>query len=97
MHPSSIRQLKWTLGNTEGAIKSGQTRETGHIGYTRRRKTQHNMCGIPKYEEKHNTICVGYHNTKKNTTQYAWDTTIRRKTQHNMCGIPQYEEKHNTT
>jgi hypothetical protein len=39
---------------------------------------------------------VGYHNTKKNTTQYAWDTTIRRKTQHNMRGIPQYEEKHNT-
>jgi hypothetical protein len=54
------------------------------------------MCGIPQYEEKHNTICVGYHNTKKNTTHYVWDTTIRRKTQHNMCGIPQYEEKHNT-
>jgi hypothetical protein len=25
-----------------GAIKNGQTRETGSIGYTRRRKTKHN-------------------------------------------------------
>ena len=26
------------LENTEGAIKSGKSRETGNIGYTRRRK-----------------------------------------------------------
>jgi hypothetical protein len=36
------------LENTEGAIKNGQSRETGIIGYTRGRqtkqKTQHNMC-----------------------------------------------------
>ena len=31
-------------------IKNGQSRETGNIGYTRRRKTK----------EKHNTICVGH-------------------------------------
>ena len=30
------------LENTEGAIKSGKSRETGNIGYTRRRKTQRN-------------------------------------------------------
>jgi hypothetical protein len=28
------------LENTKGAIKKGQSRETGNIGYTRRRKTQ---------------------------------------------------------
>jgi hypothetical protein len=39
------------LDNTEGAIKNGQIRETGNIGYTRWRKTK----------QKHNTICVGHH------------------------------------
>ena len=39
------------LENTEGAIKNGQSRETGNIGYTRRRKTK----------QKHNTICVRHH------------------------------------
>ena len=29
-----------TLENTEGAIKNGQSRETGNIGYTRRRQTK---------------------------------------------------------
>ena len=43
------------LENTEGAIKNGQSRETGKIGYTRRRK------------QKHNTICVGHHYTQTNT------------------------------
>jgi hypothetical protein len=37
---------KQTLENTEGAIKNGQSRETGNIGYTRRRKTK----------QKHNAI-----------------------------------------
>ena len=39
------------LENTDGAINNGQSRETGNIGYTRRRKTK----------QKHNTICVGHH------------------------------------
>jgi len=38
-------------------IKNGYSRETGNIGYTRRRKTK----------QKHNTICVGHHHTKTNT------------------------------
>ena len=42
---------KLTLENNEGAITNGQSRETGNIGYTRRRQTT----------QKHNTICVGYH------------------------------------
>ena len=36
------------LENTNGAIKSGQFRETGNIVYTRQRKTK----------QKHNTICA---------------------------------------
>jgi len=41
------------LENTEGAIKNGQSRETGNIGYTRQRKTQHSMCWTPQYANKH--------------------------------------------
>ena len=37
--------------NTEGPIKYGQTKETGNIGYTRRRQANH----------KQNTICLGHH------------------------------------
>ena len=40
----------------KGAIKNGQSRETGNTGQTRRRKTK----------QKHNTICGGHHNA--NTT-----------------------------
>jgi hypothetical protein len=32
------------LAKTESAIKNGQSRETGSIGYTRQNKTQLNMC-----------------------------------------------------
>jgi hypothetical protein len=43
--------LLCVLKNTEGAIKKGQSAETGNIGYTRKRKTkqktQHNMCWKP--------------------------------------------------
>ena len=48
--------LKKTLENTVGTIKNGQSRETGNIGYTRRRKTK----------QKHNTICVGQHYIQTN-------------------------------
>jgi hypothetical protein len=41
---------------TEGAIINGQSRETGNIGYTRRRQT----------EQKLNTIYVGHHYTETN-------------------------------
>ena len=40
---------------TEGAIKNGQSRETGNIGHTRRGNTNHN------------TICVGHHYEQANT------------------------------
>jgi len=42
---------------TEGAITNGQSRETGNIGYTRRRKIK----------QKHNIICVEHHFTHANT------------------------------
>jgi len=38
------------LENTEGTIKKEQSRETGNIGYTRRRKTK----------KKHNAIFSGH-------------------------------------
>jgi len=45
------------LRNTEEAIKNEQSRETGNIGYTiRRKKTQQNMCWSPLCVNKHNTI-----------------------------------------
>jgi hypothetical protein len=42
---------------TEGAIKNGQSRETGNIGYIRRRKIK----------QKHNIICAGHHYAQTNT------------------------------
>jgi hypothetical protein len=33
-------QRKQPLTNTEGALKKGQSRETGNIGHTRQRKTK---------------------------------------------------------
>jgi hypothetical protein len=44
------------LGNTEGAIKNEQCRETGNIGYTRRKKTKQNT-----------TQCVGHQYVQTNT------------------------------
>jgi hypothetical protein len=40
------------LENTEGAIKKGQSRETGNIGYTKRRKT--------KQKQSRETGNIGY-------------------------------------
>jgi len=52
-----LQFLNKCLENTEGAINNGQSRETGNIGYTRRRQIK----------QKHNTICVGHHYTQTNT------------------------------
>ena len=48
------------LENTEGAIKNEQSRETGNIGYTRRRNT----------EQKHSKICVGHYHSQTNTNNF---------------------------
>ena len=45
------------LENTEGAIKNGQSRETGNIYRVhktekKQKKTQHNMCWTPLYANK---------------------------------------------
>jgi hypothetical protein len=45
------------LSNTVGAIKNKQSRETGQIGYAKRRQTK----------QKYNTICVGDHYMQTNT------------------------------
>ena len=47
------------LENTEGAIKNGQSRETGNTRHTRRRQTKRRQT-----KQKHNTICVGHHYTQ---------------------------------
>ena len=53
------------LENTERALKNGQSRETGIIGYIRRGKSK----------QKHNTICVGHHYLQANTNNVnkTWD------------------------
>jgi len=40
------------LENTEGSVENRQSRETVNIGYTRRRKTPHNMCWRPLYAKQ---------------------------------------------
>ena len=45
------------LEHVEGAFKKGKSRETGNIGYTRRRKAK----------QKHYTICAGHHKMQTNT------------------------------
>ena len=56
------------------AMKNVQSRENGHIVYTRGRKTKQN----------HNTICVGHHysepNTRRRKTQH--NTTQRKVVEH---------------
>ena len=57
-----VHGMIWTLENTEGAIKTRQSREAGNIGYTRRRKTK----------QKHNTICIGHHYANTNNVNKTW-------------------------
>ena len=60
------------------AIKIGQSRETGNIGYTRQRKTK----------QKRNIICVVHHSTQTNTNNVnktcALLQTIRGKDEPNI-------------
>jgi hypothetical protein len=48
-----VNVRKYRRGNQ----KNGQSRETGNIGYTIRRKTK----------RKHNALCVGHHYAQTNT------------------------------
>ena len=56
------------LENTEGTIQNGQSRETGNIGYTRRRK------------KKTNTIYVGHHYAQANTNNVNKTWTLQQTT-----------------
>jgi hypothetical protein len=52
------------LENTEGTIKNGQSRETGNIRYTRRRKTKHNTTQFVTQvtqEKKRISVCQRPH------------------------------------
>ena len=67
------------LENTVGAIKNGQSRETGNTGHTRQTKTKQNTTQYDnpeklatqgtqdKQKTKHNTICVGHRYAETNT------------------------------
>ena len=68
--------INYTLENTEGVIKNGQSRETGNIGYARRRQTkqkQSRETGNIGYarrrqtKQKRNAICVEHHSMQTNT------------------------------
>ena len=78
------------LENTEGAITNGQSRETGNIGYTRRRKTK----------QKHSTICVGHHYARTNTNNvnktWALLQTTGGKHEPNIVLCGNRSEHHNT-
>ena len=66
------------LVNTEGAIKNGQSRETGNIGYTGQINVREYRRGNQKWTIQRNWQ-HRVHKTKKN----------KRKTQHNMWKTPQ--------
>jgi len=57
---SVIVDNKYTLENTEGAIKTRQYRETDNIEYTRQRNTKQN----------HNTICAEHHYALVNRSRH---------------------------
>jgi hypothetical protein len=55
----ALAVLQYTLENIEGAIKNGQSRETGKIGCTKRRKTKQNHhYTLNFYVIKHNMITI---------------------------------------
>jgi hypothetical protein len=58
------------LENTEAAIKNGQSRETGNIEYTRRRKTK------PKHNttQSRETGNIGY--TRRRKTKQTHNTNM---------------------
>jgi hypothetical protein len=73
-------EYKINVRETEESIKNGQSRETGNLGWPRRRqtkqKTQHNMCWTAPHT-RHNTKT----SKSKHTTQYVLDTTMRKQAQ----------------
>ena len=78
-----VKQFEYTLENTKGAIRKGQSRETGNIWYTRRYHAQNQQHGVHK-TKKNKTSSMGYTNEdkqNKNTTQYSLDTSICKQTQ----------------
>ena len=44
------------LESIEGAIKNGQSRETGNIDEDNKAKSQHNMCRTPLYANNTNNV-----------------------------------------
>jgi hypothetical protein len=51
--PLSGMYCKWTLENTEGAMKKGTIQRNFQQDQEKQQETQHNMCCIPLYANKH--------------------------------------------
>ena len=65
-----IFNKRWRIQNFKGAIKNGQSRETGNTGHTRWRKTKQ----IQK------TICVRHHYMQTNTNNVSKRWTLPQTT-----------------
>ena len=82
--------------STQGTQGEEKHRETGNIGYTRRRKTQrnrqHRVHKAKKNTEKLATQGTQGEEKHRETGNIGY--TRRRKTQHNMCWTPLYVNKH---
>ena len=74
--------LKINVREYRRAIQKRQSRETGNIKYTRRRKTK----------QKHNTLCLGHHYMQTNTNHTPHGTqnieTHNRTTQKTKVRYP---------
>ena len=79
-----VKQFEYTLENTKGAIRKGQSRETGNIGYTRRYHAQNQQHRVHKgrqTKQKHNTIFLGhqYMQTNANKTCTLLQSKVDRE------------------
>ena len=75
------------LENTEGAIKNGQSRETGNIGYTGQINVREYRRGNQKWTIQRNW----QHRVHKIQDE---DKQNKTKLQHNMNWTPLHENKH---
>jgi len=88
------------LENTVGAIKNGQSRETGNTGHTRQTKTKQNTTQYDNPEKLATQGTQDKQKTKQNTTQYdnpeklaTQGTQDKQKTKHNtICVGHRYAE-----
>jgi hypothetical protein len=72
------------LEKTEGAIKKGQSRETGNIGYQKRTIQRNWQHRVSKKDNPEKLATYGTQDEEKQakaTAQYVLDTTLHKQTQ----------------